>query len=45
MNHFIETNNRSYNFITPLATDLFYTPHIKKTKITPALLGSLICSE
>ena len=44
MNHFIERNNRFYNLIAPLGAGLFYT-QTKKTKIKPALLGFIICSE
>ena len=31
MNHFMEGSNRSYNFIAPLCTGLFYT-HTNKNK-------------
>ena len=44
MNHFIEWNNRSYNFIAPLGAGLFYT-HAKEAKITPVFLGLLVYSE
>ena len=32
-NHFIEGNNRSYNFIAPLGTGLFYTHTDKKKQL------------